>query len=72
MYLIPNEGSFVASFALREAACTAALAARLPARVQQALREGRTFAEGRALRFEVRARGDLDAVATLVALYFEA
>jgi Protein of unknown function (DUF3788) len=67
-YLIPCPGFLVASFALREPAHAAALAEAFPPAVRCALEEARSFAEGRAVRLELRAAKDLAAVRRLVVL----
>ena len=71
VYLVPGEGGFVASFALRPAAHEAALARKWPATVEAALRGARAFREGRSVRVEIRKPADLAAVRALVALQCE-
>jgi hypothetical protein len=68
VYLVPGEGGFAASFALREKAHEAALARKWPAAVLEALRDAREFREGRHVRLELRKAADLAAVRALVAL----
>ncbi len=67
-YLIPCSGFLVASFALRERAHAAALAHKWPAGVARALENAPSFAEGRGVKLELRAKGDLAAALKLVAL----
>ena len=68
VYLVPCAGFAVASFALRESACAAALELELPAPVLRALREAPRFAEGRGVKLELRAKKDLAAVLALARL----
>jgi Protein of unknown function (DUF3788) len=67
-YLIPCEGFLVASFALREQAHAAALQQKLPAALRRELADAPSYAEGRAVKLELRARKDLAAVLRLVEL----
>ncbi|MFN8177823.1 MAG: DUF3788 family protein [bacterium] len=68
VYLVPCPGFFVASFALREEVCEAARRAKLPAAVLETIDRAPTYAEGRGVRLEVRARKELANVEKLAAL----
>lgn len=59
LYMTPCEGHFLASMALGEKAVKAAHAAGLPARVLAVVDSAPKFAEGRAVRLEVRTKRDL-------------
>jgi hypothetical protein len=59
LYMTPSEGFFIVGFALGERAVTAAHESNLPAPVLQLIDESQKYAEGRAVRLEVRSRGDL-------------
>lgn len=60
LYLTPREKFFMAGFALGEKAVTAAHDAGLPAEILTLIDEARKYAEGRAVRLEVRTKADLD------------
>ena len=66
VYLGPLEDCFRASFALGEKAVKAALASELPASVIEIVKSARKYAEGTAVRIDVRAPEDIDAVKKLV------
>jgi len=68
MYLVPCPGYFVASFALGETACRAALVSKLPARVLEIIQHAPKYAEGRGVRFEVRNKKDLANIEALAAI----
>lgn len=68
LYLIPQEGHFLAGVVLGERACLAAQGAGLPAAVRAELEAAPRYAEGRGLRLPMRSTADLEAIATLVAL----
>jgi hypothetical protein len=62
VYLAPSQGKFRASFALGQKALHAARASALPATVVASMDAARTYAEGTAVRVEVRSPADVDAV----------
>ncbi len=66
VYLSPGKRCFRASFALGDKAVKAALASKLPADAVKIVRQAKRYAEGTAVRIEVRAARDLDVVKTLV------
>ena len=68
IYLVPRDGHFLASFALGERAASAAHASGLPDRVLTLIDNARRYAEGRAVRVEVRDANDVDAVRQLAAI----
>ena len=68
VYLSPGRGCFMASFALGDRAVKAALESELPAAVLQIIREARRYAEGTAVRMEVRAAADVVVTKKLVAV----
>lgn len=68
VYLSPGRGCFTASFALGDKAVAAARASRLPKRVIRTIDEARKYAEGTAVRLEVKKSDDLAAVQTLAEL----
>jgi hypothetical protein len=65
LYLVPGQGSFVASFALSDKACEAARRSGLPARLLAIVDDAPKYAEGRGVRLEVRTK---KAVANVEAL----
>ena len=68
LYLTPQAGAFLASFALGEKAVAAAREAKLPARVLAVVDDAPRYAEGRGVRFEVRASALVKPIAKLVAI----
>ena len=68
VYLTPGEGHFLASFALGEKACAAAVEARLPAGLLKLIAEAPKYAEGRGVRIPVRTERDAVQVAKLAAV----
>jgi uncharacterized protein DUF3788 len=68
VYLIPGSGSFVASFALRDAALDAARGCGLTKAALARLDDAPKFAEGRAVKLEVRSKRDLADVEKLAAI----
>ncbi|MBI1851112.1 MAG: DUF3788 family protein [Planctomycetes bacterium] len=68
VYLIPCAGTVVASFALREDAGASARASRLPKTVLDLIDRAPKFAEGRAVRIDVRSKKDLEIVVALAAI----
>jgi hypothetical protein len=67
VYLTPQHGEFLASFALGEAAVRDARQRGLPAAVLELIDGARKYAEGRAVRFTVATAADLDVVEKLAA-----
>jgi Protein of unknown function (DUF3788) len=65
VYLSPSQGCFMASFALGEKAMQAARKTGLPDAVLKTLDEAKRYAEGSAVRIEVRSAKDLDVVTKL-------
>ena len=65
LYMKPQTGYFLVSFALGEKAVAAAHRFKLPAAVLKALDAAPRYAEGRGVRFEVSKRSQVDALATL-------
>ena len=68
LYLAPCEHSFRASFALGDKAVKVSLASKLPVNVLKLVREAKRYAEGTAVRIEVRSVKDLEAVKKLAAV----
>jgi Protein of unknown function (DUF3788) len=62
VYVAPHLGYFVASFALGEKAVQAARASTLSSQVMNVIEEAKRYAEGRAVRLDVRSASDLDSV----------
>jgi hypothetical protein len=62
VYLTPSRGCFMASFALGEKAAEAARESGVPPAVVKIIDEARRYAEGRAVRIEVRGPSDVAAV----------
>ncbi len=67
LYMSPRSGSFLVSFALSDKAVKAAMADDLPAAILKTIREAKKYAEGTAVRIEVRAATDLGAVKKIAA-----
>lgn len=67
VYLSPCRGCFLASFALGEKAIAAARASRLPDRVLSLLDGAKRYAEGAAVRIEVKGARDLGPVKKIAA-----
>lgn len=67
VYLTPQEGQFLASFALGEKACAAARASGVPAAVLKIIDAAPKYVEGRAVRIPVRTLKDADAVRRIAA-----
>ncbi len=59
LYLVPQDKSFLAAFALGEKACAAAASAGLPDSVLEAIRCAPKYVEGRAVRLPIRSKADL-------------
>lgn len=71
LYLSPRDGYFVASFALGDKAVKAALASNLPTTVLKVIREAKRYAEGTAVRIEVKSASDLRGIMKLAELKLE-
>ena len=65
LYMTPRDGHFLVSFALGEKAVKAAHERALPAGVLSAIDRAPKYAEGRGVRFEIRAGEDLAAMEAL-------
>jgi hypothetical protein len=65
LYLAPVQGSFRASFALGDKAVQAALASSLPQPVIEIIRGAKKYAEGTAVRIEVRGKADIEVIKKL-------
>lgn len=68
LYLTPRDRHFLVGFALGEKAVAAAHEAGLPEDVLAVIDGARKYAEGRAVRLEVRTKKDLQAVERLAAI----
>ena len=68
VYLSPARGYFLASFALGGKAIEAAKKSRLPGPVLKIIDEAKQYVEGTAVRIEVKAAADVEAVKTLAAV----
>ena len=62
LYLTPSEGYFYVGFAYGERAATAAMESDLPASVKEIIEGAKRFAEGRAIRMEVRGPEEVESV----------
>jgi hypothetical protein len=65
VYMTPQAGQFLASFALGEKAVAAARTARLPATVLTAIDAAPKYAEGRGVRLEIRSVRQVPSVVRL-------
>jgi hypothetical protein len=65
VYLSPGRNSFMASFALGDKAIAALRQSKLPARILKIVDHGKRYAEGTAVRIEVREIADIEAIATI-------
>lgn len=68
VYLSPGQGGFTASFALGGRAMEATHAAALPAKIMRVIREAPKYAEGTAVRIDVKTARDVPAVCKLAAI----
>jgi hypothetical protein len=68
LYLSPHKGCFTASFALSDRGVRAARAAGFPPPVLKIIDDARRYAEGTAIRIEVRAAKDIRIVEKLAAI----
>ena len=71
VYLSPREGWFMAAFALGDRAIAAALASDLPAYVLENIAGSKRYAEGTAVRIEVRTLEDVEIVKKLARIKIE-
>ena len=71
LYMTPQAGRFLVSFALGEKAVAAAHAAKLPAKLLDALDAAPRYAEGRGLRIEITSSRQIPSLATLARVKFE-
>ncbi len=68
VYLSPCEHSFLVSFALGDKAVKAAQQSKLPPAVLKLIGEAKKYAEGTAVRLEIRPAKDIAPVKTLTAI----
>jgi Protein of unknown function (DUF3788) len=66
VYLSPSRGGFIASLALGDKAIQAARTSDLPSQVLKAIAGAKKYAEGTAVRIEVKGTEDLAAIKKLV------
>lgn len=71
LYMTPQKGRFLVSFALGEKAVAAARAAKLPAAILEAIDAAPRYAEGRGVRIEVSKRDPIPALAALARIKVE-
>jgi len=68
VYMTPGRQHFLASFALGEKACAAALHAGLPAAILALIADAPKYAEGRGVRIPVRTRKEASTIVKLAAI----
>ena len=71
VYLGPRGGCFLAAFALGDRAVAVARKSELPARVIKLIAEAKRYAEGTAVRIEVRDAADVHVVKLLARIKLE-
>jgi uncharacterized protein DUF3788 len=71
LYMTPQKGQFLVSFALGEKAVTAARAARLSPAILNAIAVAPTYAEGRGVRIVVKNSRAIPALAALAQIKWE-
>ena len=71
LYLSPYRGGFRASFALGDKAVKAAFQSDLPVRVLKLIREAKRYAEGTAVRIDVKTGQDVPIIKKLAELKLE-
>jgi len=71
VYLSPRKGYFLAAFALGDKAVKVSRDSKLPASVLKIIDEAKRYAEGTAVRIEVRSAGDAISVKTLAKIKME-
>ena len=68
LYMTPCRGHFIVGFALGEKVVKAARSSGLPKSVLSVIAEAKKYAEGRAVRLEIRTKKDLESVKRLAAI----
>lgn len=68
VYLSPQHGCFLASFALGDKAIASAQKSKLPQKILKIISEAKKYAEGTAVRVQVTSRSDVAVVAKLAAV----
>jgi len=68
LYMTPCQGYFLVGFVLGDKAVQAAYVSDLPDSVLAAIREARKYAEGKAVRIEIRNKKDLEIAKKLTAI----
>jgi hypothetical protein len=68
LYMTPSTGFFYVGFALGEKAVAAARSSNLPQSLVEIIDSSQKYAEGRAVRLEVRSATDLDNVINVAAI----
>lgn len=68
LYLTPRRGHFLVGFALGEKAVKAARASGLPGSILEIIDDAKRYAEGRAVRIEIRNMKDLEITKKLAAI----
>jgi hypothetical protein len=68
LYMTPCRGYFMVGFALGEKAVKAALSADLPESILSIIADAKKYAEGRAVRLEIRNKGDVRSVKILAGI----
>ncbi len=71
VYLSPGRGCFMAAFALGDKAVQAARESKLPKPVIDIINEAKRYAEGTAVRLDIRGLEDIAAVKKLAAIKLE-
>jgi len=71
LYLSPSQGAFRASFALGDKAVAAARKSDLPSGVLKIIAEAKRYAEGTAVRIDVKAAKDIPVIETLAGIKLE-
>jgi hypothetical protein len=71
VYLSPRTGGFLVSFALGDKAVAAARKSNLPPHVLKIVNAAKCYAEGTAVRMEIRAAKDVDVVKILAKIKLE-
>ena len=67
-HLIPQSGLFTVVFTLGKRAVSAAQESGLPEEIKAAIEDAREYAEGRSIRFDVRAAEDVAIVKQIIAI----
>ena len=67
-HLIPQSGLFTVVFTLGKRAVSAAQESTLPGEIKAAIQDAREYAEGRSIRFDVRAAEDVAIVKQIIAI----